>query len=140
MRSPGSSTMNWLRYQTRWSTPKTMSAVVPSWRRTPLTDSAAEGLRVGDLVGGHQLRTERVERLAALALVPLAAALELELPLGHVVRDHVAGDVARGVAGRVEVARRRPIDHAELDLPVGLRGPRGISTSSKGPTTVSGPS
>ena len=37
--SPGRSTMNWLRYQTRWSTPKIMSAVVPSCRGSPLTQS-----------------------------------------------------------------------------------------------------
>ena len=98
----------------------------------------AQVLRVGDLVGGDQLRAERVERLAALALVPLAAALELELALRDVVREHVAGHVVARLGGGAEVARRTADDDAELDLPVGLGRADGTSTRSKGPTTVLG--
>lgn len=39
----------------------------------------AQVLRVGDLVGGHEPRTERGEGVEALALQPLAGALELEV-------------------------------------------------------------
>ncbi len=116
-----------------------MSAVVPSWRSSPLTQQPqAQCLRVGDLVGGDQPRAERVERLAALALVPLAAALELELALGDVVGDGVPGDHGGGVVGRGEVAGGPPDDDGQLDLVVGpLAASRGTSTSSYGPTTVS---
>src|SRR6202008_4362179 len=40
-----------------------------------------EVLRIGNLVPGHQPRTGGAEGVAALALVPLAAALDLELAL-----------------------------------------------------------
>ena len=86
-------------YQTRWWTPKAMfggGAVLAELVVDP--QAQAERLRVGDLVGGDQPGAERVERLAALALVPLAAAVELELALGHVVGDGVAGDHRGGVS------------------------------------------
>ena len=57
------------RCQIRCATPKIMSAVVRVLARLAVDPaSAAERLRVGDLVGGDQPRAERVERLAALAL------------------------------------------------------------------------
>src|SRR6185369_10867929 len=78
-----------------------------------------EVLRVLDLVGGHHPRADRAERVAALALVPRAAALELVLALGDVVDDAVAGDELQRV-GLVDVARLLADDDAELDLPVAL--------------------
>jgi hypothetical protein len=53
----------------------------------------AQRLRVGDFVARHQPGAERAEAVAALALVPLAAALDLEGALGDVVEAAVAGDV-----------------------------------------------
>ena len=64
------------------ATPKIIVCVLPFWKRWPLTSShMREVLRVGDLVGRHQPRADRAEGVAALALVPGAAALELELAL-----------------------------------------------------------
>ena len=79
-----------------------------------------EVLRVLDLVLGDEPRADRAEGLAALALVPLAAAaLDLEDALGHVVAEEIAGDrVLRLVLG--EIARALADDDAELDLVVEL--------------------
>src|SRR6185295_4569960 len=77
-----------------------------------------ELLHVLDLVLGDEPGPERPERLAALALGPLAAALLLELPLRHVVADAVAGDhVERVLLG--EVARARPDHDRELVVELG---------------------
>ena len=54
-------------------------------------------LRVAHFVGGDEPRANRAEGVAALALVPLAAALELVLALGDVVDDAVAGNVRERV-------------------------------------------
>src|SRR5205814_10368874 len=54
-----------------------------------------EIVHVADLVGRGEKRPERREGIAALALHPLAAALELERPLRVVVVQHVPGDVAQ---------------------------------------------
>ena len=78
-----------------------------------------EVLHVVDLVGGDQPRPERAEGRAALALGPLAAALDLELALGHVVADGVAGDMGQRL-GFVDVAAALADDDGKLDLPVGL--------------------
>src|SRR4051812_19318784 len=66
-------------------------------------------LDVLDLVLGDEPGPERAEGLAALALGPLAAALDLELPLGDVVADAVAGDDVERVLLR-EIAGARA-DH-----------------------------
>src|SRR5258708_1321647 len=52
-----------------------------------------ERLRVGDLVGGDQPRPDGTEGVASLALVPLAAAPELEVALRDVVHDAITGDM-----------------------------------------------
>ena len=44
-----------------------------------------ERLRIGHFVARHQIRPDRAEGVAALAVVPLAAALELEVALRYVV-------------------------------------------------------
>jgi hypothetical protein len=80
-----------------------------------------ESLRILDLVDGNERRPEKVEGLAALALVPLTAALELELPLRHVVRHRVSGNVADRLLGGGGVPHLRPDHDPQLDLPVGLR-------------------
>ena len=69
---------------------------------------------------GREERADRRERVAALALDPLAAALELERALGVVVVQRVAGDVVHR-ACFVHVRRRAPDHDGELDLPVELR-------------------
>src|SRR5580693_2105076 len=75
--------------------------------------------RIGHLIGGDDPRTDRGESVGALALGPLAAALDLKFALGNIVHDAVAGDVfVRIVGGDIP---RQGADHdAELDLPVGL--------------------
>ncbi len=80
-------------------------------------------LRIGDLVGGDQPRSERAEAVAALALVPLRAAFELVFALGDVVGDAVAGDVLeRALDGNVP--RDRTDDDRQFDFPVGLERAR----------------
>ena len=76
-------------------------------------------LRVADLVRRREERPERREGVLALALRPLAAALELVLALRVVVVEGVAGHVReRVLAGHVAGA---PADHdRELHLPVRL--------------------
>ena len=95
-------------------------------RRVALTllavDVGGQGeVRRVDLVGADQERAERVERLAVLALVPLPAALDLEVALGHVVGDRVAGDVRQGIGVVREVASGRADDDGEFDLVIGRR-------------------
>src|SRR5215475_4504342 len=51
-----------------------------------------ELLRVLDLVLGDEPWPERAEGLAALALGPLARALDLKFALAHVVGEAIAGD------------------------------------------------
>src|SRR5262249_22247601 len=72
-----------------------------------------------DLVFRDQPGPERAEALAALALGPLAAALDLELPLGDVVADAIAGDGVERVLFR-QVARAAPDHDRDLALPVEL--------------------
>ena len=88
--------------------------------------SKAEGLGVRDLVGGHEHRAHRQERVGALGAQPLAVA-DLALAEGgrdalpvagaDVVDDHVARDVVERVRARDPV-RPRADDDAELDLEV----------------------
>src|SRR3984957_11684811 len=76
-------------------------------------------LRVLELVLGDEPWAERAEGLAALALGPLAGALDLEHALGDVVGEAIAGDdVERLVLA--QVAGARADDDAELDFPVEL--------------------
>src|SRR4029077_2166741 len=76
-----------------------------------------ELLRVLDLVLGDEPRAERAEGLAALALGPLAGALDLEHALGDVVGEAIAGDdVERLVLAQVWGARAD--DEAELDFSI----------------------
>jgi hypothetical protein len=90
-------------------------------------------LRVGHLVARDEERADRTERVAALALVPLAEAFELVLALGEVVDDAKTRDVLERALW-AHVLRRAADHEAELDFPVALREPRGITTSSLGPT------
>src|SRR5271165_4224238 len=88
-----------------------------------LPDGAVDGererdrLRVGDLVGRHQPRPERTERVEALALHPLAAALGLPLALRDIVGEAIAGDLLERVA-LSDALRLGPDNDPELDLPV----------------------
>src|SRR5450830_1026225 len=77
-------------------------------------------MRVGHLVGRDQPGAGGAEGVAALALVPGAAALQLVAALGHIVDHAVAGHVVHGF-GLFDVAGRAPDDHAQLDLPIGLQ-------------------
>src|SRR5207302_7907884 len=68
---------------------------------------------VGHLVGGDQPRADRAEGVGALALGPLAAALELEFALGDVIDEAIAGNVLWRVVHR-DVARLGADDDTEL--------------------------
>src|SRR6185312_13228553 len=62
-------------------------------------------LRIAHFVPGHEPWPKRAEAVAALALVPGAAALDLEFALGDVVADEVAGDIVERLLLR-HIARR----------------------------------
>ncbi len=91
-----------------------------------------EVLRIGDFVAGHEPGADWAEGVGALALVPGAAALGLEMALGDVVADAVAGDVIEGVR-LVDIAGFLADDHGQLDFPVRLDRVLGMITSSLGP-------
>jgi hypothetical protein len=78
-----------------------------------------ELLHVDHFVARDQPRADRAEGVAALALVPLRAALVLVLALGNVVDDAVAGHVLERI-GFADILRAGADDDAQLDFPVGL--------------------
>src|SRR6185312_5284136 len=80
-----------------------------------------ELLDVGDFIPCHQPRTERAKGVVRLALGPLAAALLLEVALGDVVADAIAGDMVERIGLR-NVLRLAADDGSDLDLPVELGG------------------
>ena len=142
MTSPGRSTMNWLMYRTTSYDAENHVRGGPVLPQLPVhPEPQPECLRVGDLVGGHQPRTERVERLAALALVPLAAAFELELPLGDVVGDGVAGDARERASASLPRYRAVcPITTASSTSQSVFTDRRGTRTSSWARSPLTGPS
>src|SRR5690606_42152465 len=71
--------------------------------------SLHDALPICDQPGPH-----RAESVAALALVPGAAALDLVFALGQIVDDAVAGHVGQRI-GFFHIARLAPDDHAQLD-------------------------
>ncbi len=82
-----------------------------------------EVVRIGDLVGSHDPRPERAERVDGLAEredtgLHLAA---LDVARGDVVEDHVAADVVHRLLGP-EPLPRLAQDHGELELVVELLG------------------
>src|SRR5436305_1580631 len=76
-------------------------------------------LRICDLVARDEPRPDRAEGVAALALVPLPAPLELVLAFRDVVDDAVARDMRQRI-GLGDVARLAADHDTELHLPVGL--------------------
>src|SRR5579859_1646952 len=60
----------------------------------------SELLHVGDFVPGHEPRAERAEGVVRLAFGPLAAALLLEVALGDVVANAIAGDMVERIGLR----------------------------------------
>ena len=92
-----------------------------------------EVLRILDFVLGDEPRTDRSEGLAALALVPLAAAaFDLEDALRHIVAEEIScNGVLRLIACKITGALAD--DDAKLDLPVKLADSRGMMVSSFGP-------
>ena len=52
-----------------------------------------ESLRIRNLIGRHEPRAHRTERVAGFALNPLACAFELPFSLGDIVDDAVASDM-----------------------------------------------
>ena len=83
-------------------------------------DEAADGqpLRVGDLVGGHEDRAHRAERVERLAADPLPIA-ELEVPCRDVVETGVSKDMLEGAVRR-DPARGPTDDDRELGLVIDL--------------------
>lgn len=59
-----------------------------------------QALHIGDFVWRHQPRAERPEGRRALAFHPIAAALQLKRPFGHVIGEAEAGDMLEGGAFR----------------------------------------
>src|SRR4030095_14536917 len=76
-----------------------------------------ECLRIGHFVARDEVRADRTEGVAALAAVPLAAALKLEVALGNIVDHAVASNVGKRTI-LLDVLRLGPDHHAEVDFPV----------------------
>ena len=76
-------------------------------------------LHVRDFVLGDEPRAERAEGVVRLALGPLAAALDLEIALGDVVADAIAGDMVERV-GFGDILGAGADDGGDLDFPVEL--------------------
>ncbi len=108
MTSPGSSTVYWDRCQIRYATSKIMSAVLESWRGSPLTQErsrSACGSPISSAVTSHGPSGLNVSQDLPLDHWP-PETVELEVALGDVVGQRVAGDVGERVGRRVEVAGR----------------------------------
>ena len=107
-------------------------------RRAPLAELAvdrqphAERLRIRNLVRRRQEGPDRRERVGALALHPLAAALHLKRALGIVVVEDVARDVGQR-RGLGHVRRRRPMTTASSTSQSSFVPPRGMRTRIVGP-------
>src|SRR6266851_856078 len=82
----------------------------------------AQVLRVLHFVLRDEPRSDRAERFAALAFIPLAAAaLDLKHALGDVIRQKITGDgVLRFILG--EIARALADNDTELHFPVQFSG------------------
>ena len=121
MTSPGSRVMNREQKAMRLGTSWTISDVLASWMTSPLTRQrmrSAPGIR--QLVGGHDPRSDRAERVEALAAHPLAVA-ELQVACRDVIETGIPEDVIERLRRR-DVARR-PADHdGQLRLVVDLTG------------------
>src|SRR5690606_6927889 len=78
-----------------------------------------EGLWVAHIVGRRQPRANRPERIEALALVPRAAALELEMPLGHVVHHAITRHVRPRLVF-ADIPRPRADHDSQFDFPIDL--------------------
>src|SRR5216683_1108697 len=76
-------------------------------------------LDVGDLVLRHEPGAERAERVMRLALGPLSLPLDLEIALGDVVADAVAGDMVERV-GLGDIFGAGADDRGDFDFPVEL--------------------
>ncbi|PAV66636.1 hypothetical protein WR25_23081 [Diploscapter pachys] len=88
---------------------------VPVINRSP----GCNRLAVADLVRRHEPRTDGAERVAALALVPLAAEFLLERALRHVVGEHITGDMIERIR-LFDIAAGLADHDAQFDLPIGL--------------------
>src|SRR5690554_1722696 len=93
---------------------------------------------VGDLVRGDQPGAQGAKGVAALALVPGAAAFELELALGYIVHHAVTGYMVHGV-GLAHVAGLLSDHHPELYFPVCFRGVPRDDDIIVGPAYGAGP-
>src|SRR6185437_5606756 len=78
---------------------------------------------VSNLIPGHEPRAERPEGIAALPLDPLAAALELECPLGQVIDDQIACNVCQRLTAGYSTCALAD-ENAELHFPIGLLASR----------------
>ena len=103
------------------ATEKYICDVDASWRTSsPTRQEMREVLRIAELVGRHEHRPHRAERVERLAAHPLSVA-ELEVAGGDVVDARVAEDVVERV-GFGDVPGR-PADHdPELGFVVHLAG------------------
>ena len=79
----------------------------------------AQAGRVGNFIGRDEPGAERGESVAALALVPGTAALQLKGALRHVVVQHVAGHVVQRL-GFADIRRAPANHHGQLHFPVGF--------------------
>ena len=117
-----------------------MSAVVESCRGSPLTQLRRPSVAGVDLVRRCTSHGPSGLNVALLPLHHWPPEISSWNSRSDTSLATTKPAMCASAAGRrFEVARSRADHDAELDLPVGLDGcPRGISTSSSGPTTVFG--
>ena len=139
MTSPGSSVNACEQWLMISATPK---YIARCWLLDALAvDRAAdrEPLRVADLVGRHQGRAHRAERVERLAADPLPVA-ELQVARRDVVEAGVAEDVVEGVVDGATRAPVRPMTTRELRLVVDLAasgpGPSGCRRPGRRPSSA----
>jgi hypothetical protein len=82
-------------------------------------------VRVAELRGCDDPRSDWTERVERLASIPLLSLAELQIARAEIVGDRVSEDVVERLV-RADVASRLPNNDREFDLPVDLTRDRRI--------------